>query len=289
MDLSHRIERSLSNALALKCSSEMPPGLRRAVRDAVFPGGARIRPRLCLAVALANGDPAPATADAAATAVELLHCASLVHDDMPCFDDADTRRGKPTVHRAHGDALALLCGDSLIERAFETLATGASDHPAALAPLVVELSRAAGMVSGLCAGQAWECEPNVELTRYHRAKTGALFVASAVAGAVAAGVRPEPWRLLGERLGEAYQVADDLRDVLSTPEELGKPVGRDVALDRPSVVRELGLPCAVRRLRGLIGEALEAIPCCPGDAALRAQIEEEASRLLPGQVGQRVA
>ncbi len=288
MDLSRRIERSLSRALALSCDGGMPPGLRQAVCDAVFPGGARIRPRLCLAVALANGDPAPATADAAAAAIELLHCASLVHDDMPCFDDADVRRGKPSVHRAHGEPLALLCGDSLIIRAFEALATGATDHPTALAPLVAELSRAAGMVSGLCAGQAWECEPNVELTQYHRAKTGALFVASAVAGAIAAGVAPEPWRLLGERLGEAYQVADDLRDALSTPEELGKPVGRDVALDRPSVVRELGLPCAVRRLRDLIAEALDAIPDCPGAIALRAQIEEEASRLLPRQA-QRVA
>ena len=93
-----------------------------------FPGGARIRPRLCLAVAQACGEDQPAVTDAAAAAIELLHCASLVHDDLPCFDDAPIRRGKPSVHRAFGEQLAVLAGDALIVLAFETLALAAAVH-----------------------------------------------------------------------------------------------------------------------------------------------------------------
>lgn len=288
-EVAQRIERALHSAVSLADGKDTPRGLRCAVRHAMFPGGARIRPRLCLAVSMANGEPAPRAADAAAAAIELLHCASLVHDDLPCFDNADLRRGRPSVHRAYGEPLALLCGDALIVLAFETLASGVTDRPAALGPLVAELSRATGMVSGLCAGQAWECEPGVRLTQYHRAKTGALFVASVVSGALAAGVEPEPWRMLGERLGEAYQVADDLRDAAATVEEVGKPVGRDEALGRPSAVRELGVACAVDRLRSLVADAMAAIPACAGREALRAQIAQEAAALMPRRLAQRVA
>ena len=111
---------------------EGPPLLAAAMRHAVFPGGARIRPQLCLAVARACGDAHPALADAAAAAIELLHCASLVHDDLPCFDDAATRRGQPSVHAAYGERLAVLAGDALIVLAFQTLAAAArAGHAAA--------------------------------------------------------------------------------------------------------------------------------------------------------------
>src|SRR3954468_13943955 len=212
MDAVSRIERTLSASLDRVDSVGGPHLLAAAMRHAVFPRGARIRPRLCLAVAAACGDDDPTAADAAAAAVELLHCASLVHDDLPCFDDAPTRRGKPSVHRAFGEPLAVLAGDALIVLAFETLARGTARVPDRLAALAMVVGRAVGAPNGIAAGQAWECEPAVDLSEYHRAKTGALFAGATLAGAAAAGADPASWRELGERLGEAYQVADDIRD-----------------------------------------------------------------------------
>ena len=112
--LANAIEHSLSAALNTVIGPDCPPKLADAMRYSVFPGGARIRPRLALAVACACGQDDPAVANAAAAAIELLHCASLVHDDLPCFDDASTRRGKASVHRAFGERLAVLAGDALI-------------------------------------------------------------------------------------------------------------------------------------------------------------------------------
>ena len=281
MDAMIRIEQALAAATGRGSAPGCPPGLAAAVSHAVFPGGARIRPRLCLSVARACGDRSPAVADAAAAAIELLHCASLVHDDLPCFDDAPLRRGKPSVHRAFGERLAVLAGDALIVMAFETLARGTVTAPDRLAPLLLIVAGAVGMPDGIVAGQAWECEASVELSQYHQAKTGVLFAAATAAGAAAAGAAPEPWRLLGERLGEAFQVADDLRDVACDPVELGKPVGRDVALDRRSAARDLGIAGAVHRLEQLIAEAVASIPPCPGGAELRAQILAESQHFLP--------
>ena len=117
-----RVESALEAAVARSEGQSAPPLLAAAVRHAVFPGGARVRPHLCLAVAEACGDDCPEMADGAAAAIELLHCASLVHDDLPCFDDADTRRGKPSVHALFGAPLAVLAGDALIVMAFDVLA-----------------------------------------------------------------------------------------------------------------------------------------------------------------------
>ncbi|PWS39036.1 geranylgeranyl pyrophosphate synthase [Falsiroseomonas bella] len=282
MDVAARIESSLADAVLLAEASGAPPRLAAAMRHAVFPKGARIRPRLTLAVAGACGDDRPALASAAAAAIELLHCASLVHDDMPCFDDAETRRGKPSVHRAFGVPLAVLAGDALIILAFQTLARVATVAPERLGPVIAAVGDGVGVPFGIVAGQAWECEPKVDLSEYQRQKTGALFAAATVAGAAAAGhAEAEAWRLLGDRLGEAYQVADDLRDAVETEESLGKPVGRDAVLGRPSAVAEFGLDGAVARLRHLSEAAVAAIPCCPGQAMLRALMLQEAQRLVP--------
>ena len=135
-----------------------PPRLAQALRYAVFPGGARVRPRLSLAVAMACGDDRPELSNGAAAAIELLHCASLVHDDLPCFDDAATRRGKASVHAAFGEPLAVLAGDALIVRAFEALALAAVAEPLRLPALLGLLGAAVGAPNGIVAGQAWECE-----------------------------------------------------------------------------------------------------------------------------------
>jgi geranylgeranyl diphosphate synthase type II len=284
-----RIEQSLAVAVASGEAEGCPPKLAGAIRHAVFPGGARIRPQLCLAVAQACGDDDPRLSEAAATAIELLHCASLVHDDLPCFDDAPTRRGRASVHFAFGESLAVLAGDALIVLAFQALASAAGKSPMRLPHVLGTIARATGMPHGIVAGQAWECEPRVSLTDYQRAKTGALFAAATIAGAQAAGADATPWRDLGEWLGEAYQVADDIRDVASDPALLGKPVGQDVALCRPSAARELGLEGAVHHFDRLVAAAIEAIPPCPGAAQMRALVRIEAERLVPKAMVQDMA
>ena len=289
MDAMTRIEQALNAAVARAEGPDCPPRLTAAVRHAVFPRGARIRPRLCLAVAGACGEPESAVAEAAAVAIELLHCASLVHDDLPCFDDAPVRRGKPSVHRAFGEPLAVLAGDAMIVLAFEALARGALRAPDRLAALVMTVSRAVGMPGGIVAGQAWECEPDVDLAEYHRAKTGALFAGATVAGAAAAGADSAPWRTLGLRLGEAFQVADDLHDVASDPGVLGKPVGRDVALGRRSAAADLGIAGAVDLLDRLVAEAVDSIPRCPGAVQLKALIRMEAQKFLPKELARAAA
>lgn len=289
MDALSRITRGLDSAVAECQTGDAPPQLGAAIRHAVFAGGARIRPQLCLAVAGACHDKYPALTDAAATAIELLHCASLVHDDLPCFDDADTRRGQPSVQLAFGQPLAVLAGDALIVLAFQTLARAAAAHPDRLAELILILGNAVGSPVGIIAGQAWECEAKVDLADYHRAKTGALFAGATMAGAVAAGAPAADWRILGEKIGEAYQVADDIRDVTTNSQEAGKPVGRDLALDRPSAARELGLEAAVNRFERLVSEAVLAIPDCPGAADLRLHMVAEARRFLPKNLTRRAA
>ncbi len=288
MEASDRIEQALTAALE-GVASGSPPRLAAAMHHAVFPGGARIRPRLCLAIAAASGDNEPGIAEAAAASIELLHCASLVHDDLPCFDDAATRRGRASVHQAFGERLAVLTGDALIVLAFETLAKRAAHAPERLVRLLATVARAVGAPHGIAAGQAWECEPTADLATYHRSKTGALFIAAVTAGAEAAGSNPVPWRALGERLGEAYQVADDIRDVASTELDLGKPTQRDIELGRPNAVDQLGLASAVERFDDLVFKAVSAIPRCAGASMLRHLIRREAERLIPQQFVRRAA
>lgn len=275
------IEQSLAAALALGEAPGCPPKLANAVRHAVFPGGARIRPQLCLAVARACGNDDPLLADAAAVAIELLHCASLVHDDLPCFDDAPTRRGRASVHWAYGESLAVLAGDALIVLAFQTLGLASGKSPQRMAQVLGVVAKGVGMPFGIVAGQAWESESRVSLTAYQRAKTGALFVAATAGGALAAGADPEPWVALGEWLGEAYQVADDIRDVMADPALLGKPVGQDVALGRPSSAIDLGLGGAIAYFEKLVQSAIDSVPECASREAMRQLVRLESERLVP--------
>lgn len=262
------LEDALQRSFGFLIGSRTPPRLRDAMRHAVFPGGARFRPRLVLAVADACGAGGSEAAEVAAVAVEWVHCASLVHDDLPCFDNAALRRGQASVHRQYGESLAVLVGDGLIVGAFHVLARSPVLAPV-LARVVGELARAVGADGGLVAGQAWEEESAIEIERYHRAKTGALFEAATCLGAIVAGVDPSPWRHLGARVGEAYQLADDIADLVSTPAHLGKPVGQDSRHARPSVALELGVDKAVARLGRLIEELGDAVPACLGAESLR--------------------
>jgi geranylgeranyl diphosphate synthase type II len=279
--LNDRIEKAIQKHI---CSGAVrqpaPTKLKEAIDYAVFPGGARIRPLILMSVALACGDDAPSVTDAAASALEFIHCASLVHDDLPCFDDSALRRGKPTVHRAFGETTAVLAGDSLIVNAFAALAGQGAVSPARVPDLVLYLARYTGFPHGICAGQAWEEEAVVDLGAYHLSKTGALFIAATQMGAIAAGHDPEPWQELGARIGQAFQIADDLLDVLSDVSVTGKPTGQDLRNNRPSAVAEFGVEGAKKQLRDVLGGAIASIPSCPGEAQLAKMVQVQSSRMM---------
>lgn len=277
--LSASIEEALRSEIERAAGQGTPPRLREALSYALFPGGARLRPLLCLAVAAAcsSGErrlQTVARARSSAAALELVHCASLVHDDMPCFDDAELRRGKPTVHRRFGEATALLVGDALIVMAFDAIARGENARAVSI------LAQATGPSRGIIAGQAWESEPVAPLDEYHRAKTAALFEAAGALGALAAGDDPEPWRGFGEVIGRAYQAADDLADAVGDVGTLGKMPGRDAALGRPSIVRCQGVQAARARVDTLVREARRRIPPCTDHALILHWLDAFAERAL---------
>ena len=284
LDTVARIEQCLESAVAHATAGDCPPLLARALHYAVFPGGARVRPQLTLAVAEACGGGSETVVDHAAAAVELMHCASLVHDDLPCFDDADTRRGKPSVHALYGEEIAVLVGDALIVEAFGATARGCEGRVERLSGLISNLTAATGPRTGIVAGQAWESEDVVETDTYHCAKTGSLFVGAVSAGALAVGSNPAPWRPLARSIGHAYQMADDLLDAVGHAKQAGKPVGQDGRNRRPNAVRELGVDGALRRLRDTVEEATAAIPPCQGAARLKALLAAQAQRLVPAQL-----
>ena len=281
MSLLKRAEEALKSHFQTAAGVGAPPRLQAAMQHAVFSGGARIRPQLCMAVATACGDDAPELTNAAAVALELMHCASLVHDDMPAFDNADVRRGRPTVHKAFSEPLALLSGDGLIVMAYQVLLQAGRRHPERLIMLMDNLSRGVGLPCGIVAGQAWECETAADLAQYQRSKTGALFVSATCAGAIASGRACEPWAPLGAFLGEAYQVADDIRDVLGDIASLGKPVGQDTLNDRPSSAQAMGLEGAIAHFDALIKQAGDAIPDCTHRDMLGQLVLMESERLVP--------
>ena len=256
-----RIEAGLEAALA---GSGDSPRLQAAMRHAVLGGGKRLRPLLAHAAALACGGP-DGCADAPATAVELVHAFSLVHDDLPAMDDDALRRGQPTVHVAFDDATAILAGDALQAEAFRVLAAAPLDAPIRIA-LVAELARATGAY-GMCAGQMLDMEstgrasapdetstpgPGLDaLERLHRLKTGALIRASVRMGALSAGVdaasvaRLDPF---AEALGLAFQVRDDLLDEEGSSQSLGKTAGKDRAQGKATYATLLGSEGATRKL-----------------------------------------
>jgi geranylgeranyl diphosphate synthase type II len=279
------VEASLSDALdRVFAPNEGPPRLREAARAAVLGGGSRVRPSLCTAVAEAYGNPMPELTRSYAVAVELAHAASLVHDDLPTFDDAATRRGRPSVHAEFGEATAILVGDALIVAAFDTLGGTAATAGGKLGVAIGLLARALGGTHGLVAGQAWESEPHVDVDRYHRAKTAALFEASASLGALAAGSDAGAFRAFGENIGLAYQAADDLLDATGqcangSAAGAGKPLGNDAAHGRPNLAIAVGESFARARIARGLEAAKASIPSSADPAPLVGWLERLGEKL----------
>ncbi|MSO80962.1 MAG: polyprenyl synthetase family protein [Alphaproteobacteria bacterium] len=257
-----RVEDALA-ALLPDPAGAPAPRLAEAMRYAVLGGGKRLRPFLILEGARICGVPAGRALRSAA-AVELVHCYSLVHDDLPAMDDDDLRRGRPTVHKAFDEATAILAGDALLTFAFEVLADPAT-HPdgAVRAALVAGLARAAGG-AGMCAGQALdlaaeraEILPESALERLARLKTGALIAFSAQAGAILAADEAARAALAayGEDIGLAFQIADDLLDVIGDAATVGKGVGRDAARGKQTLVGHRGVARARAEAAGLAESA----------------------------------
>ncbi len=231
---------------------DAPPVLMESIAYSLFGPGKRIRPALALLSCRAVGGDENLALPAAG-ALELIHCFSLVHDDLPAMDNDDLRRGRPTNHKVYGDAVAILAGDTMNTMAFELLAERVADAKLAMR-LVRELGRATG-AAGMIGGQVLDtCYPQEKshggrgnldhLQRIHRMKTGALINAACRMGALSGGVSDADMQIidaLGRAIGLAFQIVDDLLDATSTAETLGKKTGKDAAIGKLTYPSLLGV------------------------------------------------
>ena len=279
-----RIERALQEYLRIPCEGQ--ERVVEAMRYSVENGGKRVRPILTLAFCRAAGG-CEENALAFACAVEMIHTYSLIHDDLPCMDNDDFRRGKPSCHKQFGEDTALLAGDGLLTLAFETLAS-APVEPQLISNAVQTLSACAG-VRGMIGGQVLDLlsesgVPDRELLeKIDRLKTGALMEAACVLGCIAAGVTDESAlsaaRAYANSLGLAFQIVDDMLDVTSTQDELGKPIGSDDKNEKVTFVRLLGLAGCQKLVDSLTERAQQAVSVFSGDTTfLRAFVRELAVR-----------
>jgi geranylgeranyl pyrophosphate synthase len=275
-----RCDQQMENRLV--ALTAMPPRLVEAMRYSTLLGGKRIRPCLAYAAAKALGAPMSA-ADDAACAVEMMHCYSLIHDDLPAMDNDDLRRGKPTLHKAYDEATAILAGDALQSLAIQILSEHKGNDPVTVVNMINILTAASGCF-GMIAGQALDTGAvgrqltQSELETMHRLKTGALICASVELGALSAGCRApqimEALQVYARNIGLAFQVHDDVLDVVAETGTLGKKQGADIALNKPTYVSLLGLDGAREKATALIQAAKDALSPIPGDTAMLSSIAD---------------
>ncbi|WP_370270677.1 polyprenyl synthetase family protein [Nioella sp.] len=266
-DAQDAIARALSDRMAVLGSDRVAEGMRYATA-----GGKRLRGFLVLEAARLTGGSARGAMQAAC-AVECIHAYSLVHDDLPCMDDDDLRRGLPTVHRKWDDATAVLVGDALQSFAFELLADPATGDADQRADLVLTLARASGP-QGMVLGQAQDIAAETadrpltldQITELQANKTGALLEWPVVAGAILGRADPSPLRRYARAVGLAFQIADDILDVEGDAEKAGKALRKDAEAGKATFVSLLGLDGAKARARALIDEAIDALDAFGPDA-----------------------
>lgn len=271
-EVAERVERQLG-ALADERLGRGPPRLLEATRYALLGGGKRMRPALALSACEAWGGDASdgSLAMRFAVALECLHTYSLVHDDLPCMDDDDLRRGRPTVHRAFDEATAMLVGDGLQSLAFKHLLAAGDARAAPLGRLLAENAwlMVEGQARDMAGNNARLDEPAV--MELMRTKTGALLAASVAGGALCAGASAEEVYPVGLDLGLAFQIADDLLDLTADAATLGKTPGKDVAQGKSTLPALLGVDPSRRRALALLERALAALaPLGARAEALRA-------------------
>ena len=293
-DVAAQVEQALEGLLSPQArpgETRRPARLLAAMRHAALGGGKRLRPFLTLEAA-ALFDVAPEAAMRAACALEMVHCYSLVHDDLPAMDDDDLRRGRPTVHKAYDEATAILAGDSLLTFAFDILSDPAThDDPALRCQLVRHLALASGL-GGMAGGQALDLEAERsdkpltmdEVLEMQAMKTGALLQQAVEAGALLGLASPAQMRRLsrfGALIGAAFQIADDLLDASSDAATLGKRAGKDAGRNKATLVSMLGVDAAGQRCDSLVDEAVGALQGL--ELGSRTDVLIEAARFVAGR------
>jgi geranylgeranyl diphosphate synthase type II len=240
-----------------------PVSIHRAMRYSVFAGGKRIRPGLCLeAATLFDADRGAALE--IGCALEFIHTYSLIHDDLPALDNDDLRRGRPTCHKAFGEAIAILAGDALQTQAYEVLAQLRCPAEARVR-IIAEIAHGTGTIDGMIGGQVVDLEaehvkPDLKMLEYiHRSKTAALITASVVSGGLYAGGNEDAvakLRSFGLKIGLVFQIVDDVLDVTQTSEQLGKTAGKDTAAEKATYPALFGVEESIRRAAELADSAM---------------------------------
>lgn len=260
-----RVDDALNRLLPL--AEEFPPSIHAAMRYSVFAGGKRLRPILCFEAGKLFGAE-PESLLLRASALELIHTYSLIHDDLPALDDDDLRRGKPTCHKAFGEATAILAGDALLTLAFETLSSPGPPAAEIKLQVISEVAHAIGTRAGMVGGQVVDLEAEegkvdaARLEYIHASKTGALIRTAVRSGALYGEAGPEDVARLtayGEKIGLAFQIADDLLDELSSTQELGKTAGKDKQQHKATYPALYGAEESRRKASQLVAEASKAL------------------------------
>ncbi|HYU46896.1 MAG TPA: farnesyl diphosphate synthase [Terriglobales bacterium] len=252
----------------LPLATQHPTSIHQAMRHSVFAGGKRLRPILCMEAGRLIGAPSrhgalPPGIEDVGAALEMLHTYSLIHDDLPALDNDDLRRGRPTCHKAFGEATAILAGDGLQTQAYEVLAQIQCPAEARVS-IIREIAHATGTIDGMIGGQVVDLEaehkkPDLPTLEYiHRSKTAALITASVVSGGIYAGAAPsdvDRLRTYGQSIGLAFQIVDDVLDVTQTSEQLGKTAGKDTAAEKATYPALFGVEESLRRADALVDQA----------------------------------
>jgi geranylgeranyl diphosphate synthase type II len=251
----------------LPAATQHPVSIHQAMRHSVFAGGKRLRPILCMEAGRMITGSLPSGIEELGAALEMLHTYSLIHDDLPALDNDDLRRGRPTCHKAFGEAIAILAGDALQTQAYEVLSRLLCPADARVR-IIEEIAHGTGTIDGMIGGQVVDLEaehkkPDLPTLEYiHRSKTAALITACVVSGGLYAGATEDAvgrLRSFGQSIGLAFQIVDDVLDVTQTSEQLGKTAGKDTAAEKATYPALFGIDESLKKADALVNRALSSL------------------------------